>query len=303
MRGRPAPFLKGGSRLKTSKFWVFVFVGPSLFLLLIFSIVPIFASFLLSLTNFNVYALVDWSRAKFIGFENFKDLFRDELFWKAFFNTLYCLSIALPVTTVLALLNAVLLNRKDTRMKNLFKVCFFLPFVTNTVAIAIVWSWIFNPHYGLMNWVLGLFGIRGPQWLSDPKWAMLAIIVFVVWRGLGYNTLLFLAGLQNIPQELYEAAELDGANAWQKFLYVTLPMLRPTTVFVTTMMIIGYLQLFEEPYMLTQGGPMNATLSIVLYLYRQGFKFFKLGYASSIAVVLFLLIISLTVLRLRLSRE
>jgi multiple sugar transport system permease protein len=209
----------------------------------------------------------------------------------------------MPVTTILALLNAILMNRKDLKFKTLFRIFFFLPFVTNTVAIAVVWAWIFNPNYGILNWFLGLLGIKGPNWLGDPRWAMPAIIILVVWKGLGYNTLLFLAGLQNIPEQLYEAARLDGANAWQRFWYVTLPMLRPTTVFVTTMMIIGYLQLFEEPYMLTQGGPVNSTLSVVLYLYRQGFKFYKFGYASAIAVVLFLIIIALTLIRLKIAKH
>lgn len=268
---------------------------------MVFLIIPIFASLYLSFTDFNVFAMTDWSRARFVGFRNFVELFKDDLFWKALFNTFYCLIVAMPATVVLSLLAAVLLNREHTLFKKFFKVSFFLPFVTNTVAIAVVWSWLLNPTYGLLNWFLSLFGIKGPNWLGDPRWAMPSIIMLVVWKAVGYNTILFLAGLQNIPDFLYEAAELDGATSWQRFWYITLPMLRPTTVFVTTMMIIGYLQLFEEPYMLTQGGPLNSTLSIVLYLYRQGFRFFKLGYASSIAVILFLMIASLTLLRLKLA--
>ncbi|KUK23122.1 MAG: Binding-protein-dependent transport systems inner membrane component [Thermotoga petrophila] len=289
--------------MRANIFWILVLAGPSLALLLIFSIIPIFFSLTLSFTDFNIFALIDWSRARFVGLENFRTLFQDELFWRALFNTFYCLIIAMPVTTILALLNAILMNRKDLKFKTLFRIFFFLPFVTNTVAIAVVWAWIFNPNYGILNWFLGLLGIKGPNWLGDPRWAMPAIIILVVWKGLGYNTLLFLAGLQNIPEQLYEAARLDGANAWQRFWYVTLPMLRPTTVFVTTMMIIGYLQLFEEPYMLTQGGPVNSTLSVVLYLYRQGFKFYKFGYASAIAVVLFLIIIALTLIRLKIAKH
>ena len=289
--------------MKTNLFWILVFVGPALALLLIFLIVPMFLSLFLCLTDFNVRAMVNWSNAKFVGVQNFVELFQDELFWKAVLNTFYCLIVAMPVTVSLALMNSVLLNRERTKFKSLFKTAFFLPFITNTVAIAVVWSWILNPHYGVLNWFLGVFGIKGPNWLGDPRWAMPSIIMLVVWKAVGYNTILFLAGLQNIPDFLYEAAELDGASPWQKFWYITLPLLKPTTVFVTTMMIIGYLQLFEEPYMLTQGGPLNSTLSIVLYLYRQGFKFFNLGYASSIAVVLFFMIASLTLLRLRLSKQ
>jgi len=289
--------------MRTNWFWILVFIGPALGLLLIFLIIPIFASLFLCLTDFNVRAMVNWSNAKFVGFRNFIELFQDELFWKAVLNTFYCLAVAMPVTVCLALMNSVLLNREQTKLKTFFKTAFFLPFITNTVAIAVVWAWILNPHYGVLNWLLGIFRIKGPNWLGDPKWAMPSIIMLVVWKAVGYNTILFLAGLQNIPDFLYEAAELDGASSWQKFWYITLPLLKPTTVFVTTMMIIGYLQLFEEPYMLTQGGPLNATLSIVLYLYRQGFKFFNLGYASSIAVVLFLMIASLTILRLKLGGQ
>ncbi|HOA17727.1 MAG TPA: sugar ABC transporter permease [Fervidobacterium sp.] len=289
--------------MKANWISVLTFIGPSVVLLMIFLVAPIFISLFMSFTNFNVYAMTDWSRAKFVGFDNFVELFQDELFWKALWNTFYCLIIALPVTVGLALLGAVLLNRETTKFKAFFKTSFFLPFVTNTVAISIVWTWIFNPNYGLLNWFLGLFGIEGPNWLGDPKWAMPSIIILVVWKAVGYNAILFLAGLQNIPSYLYEAAELDGASSVQKFLHITLPMLRPTTVFANTMMIIGYLQLFEEPYMLTGGGPLNSTLSVVLYLYRQGFKFFRLGYASSIAVILFLLIVLLTLVRLRLSKE
>lgn len=287
--------------VRTKFQWIVVFIGPALILLMLFLIIPIFASLYLSFTDFNVFAMTDWSRARFVGFRNFVELFKDDLFWKALFNTFYCLIVAMPATVVLSLLAAVLLNREHTLFKKFFKVSFFLPFVTNTVAIAVVWSWLLNPTYGLLNWFLSLFGIKGPNWLGDPRWAMPSIIMLVVWKAVGYNTILFLAGLQNIPDFLYEAAELDGATSWQRFWYITLPMLRPTTVFVTTMMIIGYLQLFEEPYMLTQGGPLNSTLSIVLYLYRQGFRFFKLGYASSIAVILFLMIASLTLLRLKLA--
>ncbi|MDI3517304.1 MAG: multiple sugar transport system permease protein [Thermotogota bacterium] len=287
--------------VRTKFQWIVVFIGPALILLMVFLIIPIFASLYLSFTDFNVFAMTDWSRARFVGFRNFVELFKDDLFWKALFNTFYCLIVAMPATVVLSLLAAVLLNREHTLFKKFFKVSFFLPFVTNTVAIAVVWSWLLNPTYGLLNWFLSLFGIKGPNWLGDPRWAMPSIIMLVVWKAVGYNTILFLAGLQNIPDFLYEAAELDGATSWQRFWYITLPMLRPTTVFVTTMMIIGYLQLFEEPYMLTQGGPLNSTLSIVLYLYRQGFRFFKLGYASSIAVILFLMIASLTLLRLKLA--
>lgn len=289
--------------MKTRFLSIILFIGPSIALMFIFLIIPIFVSFFLSLTNFDAFAMYDWSKASFIGFENFTELFKDELFWKALFNTFYCLIVALPVTVILALGSAILLNREQTYFKNFFKVSYYLTFITNTVAIAIVWRWILNSQYGIMNYLLGLIGIDGPNWLGDPAWAMPSVIMLVVWRAIGYNMILFLAGLQNIPEYLYEVAELDGATRWQKFIHVTLPMLRPTMLFVTVMMMIGYLQLFQEPYMLTGGGPLNSTLSIVLYLYEQGFQYFNLGYASTIAVVLFLIIMGMTLLRMRATKS
>ncbi|MFY9357329.1 MAG: sugar ABC transporter permease [Defluviitoga tunisiensis] len=282
---------------------IIAFIGPSIILLLIFMLIPILVSLTLSFTDFNVFAIYDWSNASFIGFENYNNLMKDPLFWKALLNTLYALVVAMPLTIILALSFAALLNRETTYFKNFFKVSFYLPSITNTVAIAIVWSWMLNPDYGLINWFLGLIGIQGPNWLGDPAWAMPSVIMLVVWKAVGYNIILFTAGLQNIPDYLYEAAELDGASKFQKFLHVTIPSLRPTIFFVTVMTIIGYLQLFEEPYMLTGGGPLDSTLSIVLYLYRQGFRFFKLGYASSIAFVLFIMIFALTFIQMKVGKK
>lgn len=289
--------------MKTRLVWILLFLGPALTALLVFLVIPIFASFALSVTDFDVYALTDWSRTRFVGLSNFQELLSDPLFWRSLLNTLYCLVVAMPLTVAISLGVAMLINREKTRFKGLFRVVYFLPFVTNTVAIAVVWSWILNMHYGVLNWFLGLFGIAGPNWLGDPTFAMSSIIMLVVWKAIGYNMILFIAGLQNIPDFLYEAAELDGASGWQKFVHITIPMLRPTMLFVTIMMLIGYLQLFEEPYMLTEGGPLNSTLSVVLYLYRQGFRFFELGYASALAVALFLIIITITLIRMRLSKE
>ncbi|ABX31677.1 binding-protein-dependent transport systems inner membrane component [Petrotoga mobilis SJ95] len=279
------------------------FIGPSIILLLIFMLIPIVVSLVISFTDFDVYAIYNWGNASFIGFENYVNLMHDPLFWRALLNTLYALVVAMPITIVLSLSFAALINREATYFKNFFKVSFYLPSITNTVAIAIVWAWMLNPDYGLLNWFLGLFGIQGPNWLGDPLWAMPSVIMLVVWKAVGYNIILFTAGLQNIPDYLYEAAELDGASRFQQFLHVTIPSLRPTIFFVTVMTVIGYLQLFEEPYMLTSGGPLNATLSIVLYLYRQGFEFFKLGYSSSIAFVLFLIIFALTYIQMRARRS
>ena len=289
--------------MKTPLRAIITFIGPPIILLFIFMLIPIFVSLFISFTDFDVYAMYDWSNVSFIGFENYINLMKDPLFWRALLNTLYALVVSMPLTVIFSLSFAALINREGTYLKNFFKVSFYLPSITNTVAIAIVWAWMLNPDYGLINWFLSLFGIRGPNWLGDPAWAMPSVIMLVVWKAVGYNIILFTAGLQNIPDYLYEAAELDGASKFQQFLHVTIPALRPTIFFVTVMTIIGYLQLFEEPYMLTSGGPLDSTLSIVLYLYRQGFRFFKLGYASSIAFVLFIMIFALTFIQMKVGKN
>ena len=277
------------------------FLAPALTLILVFMVLPLVVSFYLSLTNFNVAALLDYSLADFIGLANYQRLLRDELFWQAFWNTGYFVLIGVPSALVLSLLLAILLNQAGLFGKNFFKVGYYLPSITTTVAIAVVWRWVLNPRFGILNWLLGILGIAGPNWFGDPEWAMPAIILLVVWKGLGYNMVIFLAGLQNIPGHLYEAAQLDGAGRLKQLIYITIPLLRPTSFFVSVMTMIGYLQLFAEPYMLTDGGPLNATLSIVLYMYRHGFKFFNLGYASALAYVLFAIIFFVTLLQMKFS--
>ena len=283
-----------------NKIWeIFLFIGPSLFLLLIFTFLPVITSLFLSITDFNAYSFLDWSKTSIVFLQNFIDVFHDDLFWKAVLNTLYAFILAYPLTIFFSLLFAFLLNREETYFKNFFRLLIYLPSVTSTIAIAVVWSWILNPKYGLLNWFLGLFGLPPQEWLSDTRWAMLAVVSLVVWKAIGPNMLLFIAGLQGIPEELYESAEIDGANRWQQFWYVTLPGLKPVLLFVSVMLGIGYLQLFEEPYMLTGGGPLNSTLSIVLYLYQKGFRAFEFGYASSVAFILFIMIFGLTYIQMK----
>ncbi|MFN3698651.1 MAG: carbohydrate ABC transporter permease [Dictyoglomus sp.] len=279
---------------------VLLFIGPSFLLLLIFTVLPVITSLFLSITDFNAYSFMDWSKTNIIWFQNFIEVLHDDLFWKSVFNTIYAFLLAYPTTIFFSLLFALLLNRKETYFKNFFRLLIYLPSVTSTVAVAVVWSWILNPKYGLLNWFLGLFGIPRQEWLSDTRWAIFAVVALVVWKAIGPNMLLFIAGLQGIPEELYEAAEIDGANRWQQFFYITLPGLRPVLLFVSVMLGIGYLQLFEEPYMLTGGGPLNSTLSIVLYLYQKGFRAFEFGYASSVAFILFLMIFGLTYIQMKL---
>jgi multiple sugar transport system permease protein len=285
-----------------NKIWeIILFIGPSLLLLLIFTVLPVITSLFLSITDFNAYSFLDWSKTNIVWIQNFIDVLHDDLFWKAVFNTFYAFILAYPLTIFFSLLFAFLLNREETYFKNFFRLLIYLPSVTSTIAIAVVWSWILNPKYGLLNWFLGLFGIPPQEWLSNTRWAMLAVVALVVWKAIGPNMLLFIAGLQGIPEELYESAEIDGANRWQQFWYITLPGLRPVLLFVSVMLGIGYLQLFEEPYMLTGGGPLNSTLSIVLYLYQKGFKAFEFGYASSVAFILFIMIFGLTYIQMKMK--
>lgn len=281
----------------------YMFLAPALILMTVFIALPVIASLVISLTDFNIFALANWSNAKFIGIDNFVRLFQDGLFWKALRNTLYFVAVGVPLAIALALILAILLNSPLNRAKGLFRVGHYLPSITETVAIAVVWRWVLNPRYGILKRALEVFSIQSPSWLGDPRWAMPAIIMMAVWKGLGHNALIFLAGLQSIPPTVYEAARIDGATSRQQFIYVTLPLLAPTTFFVSIMTLIGYLQLFAEPYTLTDGGPLDATLSIVLYMYRHGFKFFNLGYASAMAYVLFALIFAATLLAMRSRAE
>lgn len=281
----------------------YMFLAPALILMMVFVVVPVAASFVMSLTDFNIRALANWGNAKFIGLGNYVRLFGDELFWKALRNTLYFVGVGVPLAVTLSLALAALLNSPLNRAKNLFRIGYYLPSITETVAIAVVWRWVLNSRYGILKQALEMVGLQCPNWLGDPAWAMPAIIMMAVWKGLGHNALIFLAGLQSIPSTVYEAAQIDGADGWEQFRFITLPLLAPTTFFVGTMTLIGYLQLFAEPYTLTDGGPLDATLSIVLYMYRHGFKFFNLGYASAMAYVLFGLIFVATLLTMKRKGE
>lgn len=198
---------------------------------------------------------------------------------------------------------ALVLNRGFIRFKALFRIGFFIPCITTMVAVAVIWRWLYNPEFGLLNLGLKFLGLAGRNWLADEWLALPSLIVMAVWKGFGYNMIIFIAALQSIPECLYESAEIDGANDRQQFWHITLPMLRQTTFFVVIMTTIGYVQFFAEPYIMTGGGPLNQTMSVVLYMYQHGFKFYNLGYASSIAYVLFALIFFFTLLQNQLSKR
>jgi multiple sugar transport system permease protein len=280
-----------------------VFLSPALLLIAVFFFLPVLAALLLSFTDFDIYALGDLNRLRFVGLANYGQLLQSPLFWTALGNTLYFVVVGGPLSVAVSLGAALLVNSRLTRFPGLFRTAFFLPVVTTLVAVAMVWRYLYHPRYGLMNYGLSWLGIEPIDWLGDPVWAMPAIILMAVWKNFGFNMIIFIAGLQNIPPQLYEAARIDGASAWRQFRYITLPLLGPTFLFVALMTMIGYFQVFAEPYVMTQGGPANRTVSVVLLMYEEGFRWWNIGYASAAAFVLFALILAVTVLQLKWRRR
>ena len=279
-----------------------LFLAPALLIITVFFLIPVGASFLLSVTDFDIYALADTGNIRFVGLKNYAELMGNPLFWKALLNTLYYTLVGGPLTVTLSLATALLVNAKSARWKGFYRTVYFAPIVTSVVAVAVVWKYLYHPKFGLFNRGLALLGIAPIDWLGDPKWAMPAIILLGVWKNFGYNMIIFVAALQGIPDELYEAARIDGASALQQFRHVTLPLLGPTFVFVGIITAIGYLQLFPEPYVMTRGGPVYSTLSIVMLMYEQGFRWWNMGFAASVAFVLFIVIAIVTVIQLRIQK-
>ncbi len=275
------------------------FVAPALLVIAVFFFLPIVAAFLISLTDFDIYALADLGNLRFVGLGNYLKLLQTPMFWQALGNTLYFVVAGVPLSIAASLGAALLLHSRLARFKPFFRTALFAPVVTTLVAVAVIWRYMFNTRYGLLNYALGGLGIDPIDWLGDPHWAMPAIIVFAVWKNFGYNMIIFLAGLQSIPEELYEAARIDGASVWRQFASVTLPMLSPVVILVGILTIAGYFQLFAEPYVMTQGGPLQSTVSVLYFMYEEGFKWWNLGSASAVAFVLFLLIFAVTALQLR----
>jgi multiple sugar transport system permease protein len=278
------------------------FVTPALLLIFVFFVVPVVASLLLSFTDYDIYAIADLANLRVIGVANYTRLLENPLFWTALKNTLYFVLLGGPLSIAVSLAAAILINARALRLKGLFRTVLFLPVVTTLVAVAVVWRYLYHPRQGLLNYGLALVGISPVDWLGDPCWAMPALILMAVWKNFGFNMIIFVAGLQSIPERLYEAARLDGAGGWHQFRHVTLPMLAPTFLFVTVITMVGYFQLFAEPYIMTRGGPANSTLSIVLFMYEQGFRWWNMGYAAAAAFVLFAIILAGTLVPLRYRR-
>ena len=275
--------------------YLFILVPVSL--LLIFGIFPILMALYFSFTDYNIIEPANW-----IGFANFHKIFQDEFFFVSLRNTLVYTFLYVPLGLIVALGTAILLNKK-VKVTNLFRTFFYLPVLCSTVATATIWYWLLNPQYGLLNQLLRLIGIDGPAWLYSSNWAMTAIVIMSVWMTFGGNMMIFLAGLQGINPALYEGADIEGASSWQKFRHITWPQLSKTTFLVTTQLIIGAFQVFDQAYMLTKGGPGNSTITLVYYIYNKGFGGLEMGYASALSFILFLIIFVFSLVNMKLTNK
>ncbi|QGZ41702.1 multiple sugar transport system permease protein [Pseudoduganella flava] len=278
------------------------FVAPALLAIGVFFFLPVVAALAMSLTDFDIYALADLANLRFVGLRNYAELLQTPLFWRALGNTFYFVIVGVPLSVAASLGAALLLNSRVTWLKGLFRTAYFAPVVTSLVAVAVIWRYALHTRYGIVNYALALLGIDPVDWLGDPHWGMPAIILFAVWKNFGYNMIILLAGLQSIPRDLYEAADIDGAGTWAQFRWVTWPMLGPTLAMVGVLTMAGYFQLFAEPYVMTQGGPVQSTVSVLYFMYEQGFKWWNLGVASSVAFVLFAIMFAVTMLQLRVAK-
>lgn len=273
-----------------------LFLGPSLIGLAVFTLLPIFASLGLSFTNWDLLRPPD-----FIGINNYRQMINDAEFWRTLRNTVTFLVGYVPLVLTAGLLIAVLLNA-NIPFRGVFRTMYFVPVVTSWVAVALVWKWLFNPAYGLINAGIGALGISGPAWLFDPNWAMVAVILTSVWKDTGFIMVIMLAGLQGIPREYYEAASIDGASRPQGLLHITIPLLAPTLIFCLSISLIGAFQVFDQVYVMTEGGPAGATMVLVERVVSNAFSYSRMGYASAMSWVLFLLIFAVTIFFYRLRR-
>lgn len=281
-------------------FWAYVYLLPTLVVLGTFSFWPLIRSFKISLFDWNVLK----NSGTFIGFQNYAELFTDPEFGSALWHTVYYALVSTPVTMIVAMFIAILLNQK-LRFRDWFRTAFFLPWITPMVAGASVFVWLFNADYGLVNHILGFVGLGDFRWLNTPALAIPLLIIFGVWKFLGFQVVLFLAGLQNIPEHYYEAAKVDGANRFQLFRHVTLPLLTPTTFFVLIISMIGAFKVFTQVYVLWSGtaGPLDSAQTIVMFFFQKGFNNFEFGYASAAAYILFFIVFILTAINMRLSKR
>ena len=280
-----------------------LFTAPVLAIIALVFVLPTALALALSVTDYSVYALADWSNLSFVGLGNFRDLLAKPLFWQALANTALFALLGVPMAIGASLAAALLLNDATVRWKPVWRVALFAPYVTSVVATATVWQYLLNARYGLVNYGLGLLGIAPVNWLGDPRASIPAILLFVTWKIFGYNMIVFTAALSAVPQDLMEAARLDGAGRWGRFRHVTLPAIGPTLLLAAVMSVAGFLQLFAEPYVMTQGGPSQSTVTVLYFLFEEGFRWWNLGQASAVALILFVLILVVTLVQTRIGRR
>jgi multiple sugar transport system permease protein len=280
-----------------------VLAAPALAVIAVFFALPVAMGLALSLTDFDLYGLADLSTVRFVGLDNYLRLLQTPPFWQALANTLYFVAVGVPVSIGLSLGTALLLNARVAKWQGFFRTALFAPVVTTVVAVAVIWRYLLHTRYGLINQALGAIGIDPVDWLGDPHWSMPAIILFAAWKNFGYNMVILLAALQAIPGELYESARVDGAGPLRQFTDLTFPLLTPTLVMVGIMTLAGYFQLFAEPYVMTQGGPLRSTVSVLYFMYEEGFRWWNLGYASAVAFLLFLIVFAVSAGLLRFDRD
>jgi multiple sugar transport system permease protein len=286
-----------GSPFRNEAIMGYLFIVPSVVLFLIFLLLPAVLALFLSFTNYDILSPIEW-----VGFANYQRLLRDPLFGISLRNVAFYTVMFVPLMISLSMLLALALNRNVPGIR-FFRTLYYIPVITSPIAASTIWIWMLHKDFGLVNEGLALFGIRGPAWLVNPDYVMLAIVLVTLWQGLGSNMVLYLAGLQGIPKYLYESAVLDGANGWQCFLYITVPSLRTTTFFVVTLSLIGAFQLFDQAYAMTNTGVGNSTRTPTFHIYQTGFERLNMGYASSMAFVLFFIIFLITIVNLRVNRS
>ena len=292
-----------GTRAERRAGWLFSL--PALLAIALFFVLPTVASLALSLTDFDIYALANIGNLRFVGLANYSALVGDPLFWTALGNTLCFVALGVPLVLAVSLFAAILVNERTVAWRPVWRVAFFAPYVATLVATAVVWKYLFNTRYGLANYALGGLGLPPVDWLGDPRWAIPAITLFVAWKSFGYAMLIFLAALQTVPRELEEAARIDGAGWWSRLRHVTLPAIAPAVWLVAILTVISMFQLFAEPYVMTEGGPAQSTITVLYLMFDEGFQWWNLGIGAAVAVVLFACILAaalLPALGLRLLR-
>ncbi len=280
-----------------------LFSAPVLAIIALVFVLPTTLAMALSVTDYSIYALADWANLRFVGLGNFIDLFSTPLFWRAMANTALFAVLGVPMAIGTSLAVALLLNDATIRWKPLWRVLLFAPYVTSIVATAVVWRFLFNERSGLINRALATVGLAPVDWLGNPHTSIPAILIFVTWKIFGYNMIVFTAALSAVPQDLMEAARLDGAGPWGRFRHVTLPAIGPTLLLAAVMSVAGFLQIFAEPYVMTLGGPAQSTTTILYFMFDEGFKWWNLGQASAVAFVLFLMILALTMVQTRIGKR